>query len=96
VRSMTAKRSRKRVASVDRRNGEVYRFRNAEPAGVARGQDGAMLGKFDAVEKLNDCGRAEHDGDGLWLLRFGDHRVDRPRPRKRDGVEKPQRRDRDD
>jgi hypothetical protein len=55
-----------------------------------------MLGEFDTVEKLNDFGRAEHDGNGLWLFGGGDDGFDRPRLRKRDGVEKPERRHRDD
>jgi hypothetical protein len=54
-----------------------------------------MFGESDTVEKLYDFGRAQHDRDGLWLFGCGDHGFDRPRPRKRDGVEKPERCDRD-
>jgi hypothetical protein len=33
---------------------ETFGFRDAEPGGVASGQDGAMFGEFDIVEKLHD------------------------------------------
>src|SRR6266705_2716296 len=48
--------------AVNVRYGESNRFRDAQAGRVARGQDGAMLGAGDAVEKLENFLRAQDYG----------------------------------
>jgi len=62
--------------AVDRRDGEVNGFRDAEAGGVAGREDGVMLGRLHRVEKLDHFGGAEHHRQALVVSARGS----RPRP----------------
>ena len=75
--------------TVDGREREVDRLRDAEPGGVARRQDRAMMGGGHMLEELDDFGGTQHDRDALRLPRGRNDRLDRPAFVERDGVEEP-------
>jgi len=66
-------------AAVDIRGSEVDGFRNARARGVARRQDGAVLGVRDACQEVDDFVGAEHDRQASRLFRCGNQIVERPR-----------------
>ena len=78
--------------TVDGGHGEADDLGDAQTGGVAGGQDGAMLRGLHRVEKLDHFLRAEHDRQGLRLLRCGDHVVEGPPLLKRDPIEEAERR----
>ena len=82
--------------AVDGGHREADGLGDAQAGGVARGQDGAMLGGLDPVEKLGDFFRAEHDRQAAGPFRLGDHVVEGPALLERDPIEEPERRHGDD
>ena len=61
-------------ATVDIGGAQVEGFGDAEACGVTGRQDGAMLERGDAVEKLPYLCWAEHDGQGAWSWAPGSRR----------------------
>ena len=55
-----------------------------------------MRGHLHAIEKLDHCLRAQHDGQGPWLLRRRDHVLEGPPLLERDPIEKAEGRHGDD
>ena len=82
--------------AVDGGHREADGLGDAQAGGVARGQDGVVLGGLHPVEKLGHFFRAEHDRQGSGLLRHGDHVVEDPPLPEGDPVEEPESRDGDD
>jgi len=66
--------------AVDGGRGEGDGLRDAQPGGIARGQDDAMLSALDAVQKVKDFLGAQDDWQFLRLLGSGNHLVQRPIP----------------
>ena len=78
--------------AVDGGHGKADGLGDAQAGGVAGGQDGAMLRGLHRVEKPDHFLRAEHDRQGLRLLRRGDQVVEGPPLLKRDPIEEAERR----
>src|SRR5260370_41998323 len=57
---------------------EVDGLGDAQPAGVAGGQDRAMLGAADTVEKMKNLLRAKNHGKPLWHLGSWDDLIEGP------------------
>jgi len=58
--------------AIDRGGLEGDGLGDAEPGGVAGGEDGAMLEAGHATEEVLDLLRTENDGQFLGFLRYGD------------------------
>ena len=84
------------AAAVDGGHGEADGLGDAQAGGVARGQDGVMLGGLHRIEELQHLFPAQHDGQGPRLLRQGDEVVEGPPLLERDPIEEAQRRNGDD
>jgi hypothetical protein len=80
--------------AVDRAWLQTHRLRDAQPGGVADGEDDALLEAFNRVEEVGDFGRAHH---GRKMLRPATAErqdvVEVPVALERGFVEEPQRRD---
>jgi len=74
---------------------QVDRLGDAQPGGVAGGQDRAMLGAADALEKMKNLLWAENNGEFLWLLGGWDDRIEGPVFFQGDLIEKAQGRNSD-
>src|SRR5207247_10740745 len=68
---------------------------DAQPGGVAGGQDRAMLGAADALEKMKDLLRAKNHGETLWFLGSWDDMIAGPLLFQGDLIEKAQGRNSD-
>src|SRR5439155_11854185 len=65
-------------SSVDIGGLQVDGLRDAQPGGVAGGQDRAMLGAADALEKMKNLLWAKNNGKPLWLLGSWDDLIEGP------------------
>ena len=82
--------------AVDRGGFEADGFGNPQTGRVTDGQDHAVLQVVHGAQEPRDFVLAQHDGKLLRLTAGGDVVLDNPGPFEGDGVEEPQRGDRDD
>jgi hypothetical protein len=73
---------------------EPDRFRDPESGGVARREDGAVLGRRDAIERANDPVGTEHDRQASRCLRRRDQCIAGPGFLEGNRIEEPERADR--